>query len=253
MQAKKIEEVIADLDKIIDWARTNNSRLGYFAALYRRVTVEVRDKIEEGFFDDNKRMEHLDVTFADRYLAAFTAYRNGTEMSESWRVAFAAADRWPPIVLQHLLVGMNAHINLDLGIAAAAVAPGEAYEGLHDDFNKINAVLASLVDDVKKELAQVWPILGFINRIAAGIEGAVINFSMGVARDEAWRFGQKLAPIDPKNQSKLIHKRDVEVAELGRVVARPPFFLGRLFAFVIRLGERGGVVHIIDILSEKPA
>ena len=44
------------------------------------------------------------------------------------------------------MIGMNAHINLDLGIAAATVAPTPAeLEALHADFNRINDVLARLV------------------------------------------------------------------------------------------------------------
>ena len=41
-------------------------------------------------------------------------------------------------MLQHLLIGMNAHISLDLGIAAARTAPGEALpvltQGIDQDF-----------------------------------------------------------------------------------------------------------------------
>jgi hypothetical protein len=43
---------------------------------------------------------------------------------------------------------MNAHINLDLGIAAAQVAPGPALPALHTDFLCINAILASVVATV---------------------------------------------------------------------------------------------------------
>ena len=46
--AASIDEVIEQLDEIINWARDNNSRLGYFAALYRTVTIRVRDGIAAG-------------------------------------------------------------------------------------------------------------------------------------------------------------------------------------------------------------
>jgi hypothetical protein len=41
-----------------------------------------------------------------------------------------------PRVVQHVLLGMNAHINLDLGVAAAEVAPGPAIAGLRGDFDR---------------------------------------------------------------------------------------------------------------------
>ena len=37
MPAESIDEVIAELDRIIDLARAEESRLGYFRALYRRL------------------------------------------------------------------------------------------------------------------------------------------------------------------------------------------------------------------------
>ena len=42
-----------------------------------------------------------------------------------------------------MLAGVNAHIDLDLGITAQNIAPAMKLPKLHDDFNTINAVLAS--------------------------------------------------------------------------------------------------------------
>ncbi len=47
-----IDEVVARIDDIIDQSRADNSRIGYFAALYRKVTVGVRDGIAAGEFED---------------------------------------------------------------------------------------------------------------------------------------------------------------------------------------------------------
>ena len=83
MQAQTIDDVIDQLDDIILWAKVSTSRLGYFAALYRRVTIKVKQGIADGLFTDGKRMEHLDVVFANRYLDAFSAYRAGTQTTRS--------------------------------------------------------------------------------------------------------------------------------------------------------------------------
>jgi Family of unknown function (DUF5995) len=75
-------------------------------------------------FDSPERMARLGVNFANRYLAAYEGYRSGGAGTQSWKFAMDAAQEWWPIVLQHLLLAMNAHINLDLGIAAAGTSPG---------------------------------------------------------------------------------------------------------------------------------
>ena len=69
--AETIDGVIGKLDQIIDWSYTTKSRLGYFAALYRKVTIKVKEGIEEDFFEDGERMERLDVIFANRSLDVF--------------------------------------------------------------------------------------------------------------------------------------------------------------------------------------
>ena len=125
MQAQNINEVIAHLTTIIEWAREHNSRIGYFPALYRKVTQEVKRGIERGDFEDGERMERLDVLFANRYLEAFDQFQRGETPTRSWQFAFDAAGQWWPIVLQHLLLGINAHINYDLVLALVDVLDDE--------------------------------------------------------------------------------------------------------------------------------
>jgi hypothetical protein len=121
MPATSIDEVLVELDVIIKACRERGSADGYFAALYRRVTAEVKAGIARAGFEDGARMEQLDVAFANRYLDAWTHKEQGVRITESWEVAFDCSRDYWPVVLQHLLLGMNAHINLDLGIAAAMV------------------------------------------------------------------------------------------------------------------------------------
>ena len=68
--ATTIDEVISALDDILAISKVKKSRAGYFAALYRKVTLAVKNGIASGIYEDGKRMEKLDVIFANRYLAA---------------------------------------------------------------------------------------------------------------------------------------------------------------------------------------
>ena len=248
MRPNTIDEVIYKLDSIIDWARTNHSRLGYFAALYRKVTVRVKEGIASGFFDDGERMERLDVVFANRYLEAFERFQRNKVLTRSWKVAFDASKAWWPIVLQHLLLGMNAHINLDLGIAAARTSPGDAVHRLKNDFMKINEILASLVDGVQRELAEIWPVLALLDRVGGRTDEALLNFSMEKARDCAWGVAEILAPLGEADRMSGIDDLDKKVVSVGYKVLRPGLIIGGVNK-IIRLGERGTIPHIIDILG----
>ena len=247
-RAETIDQIIERITEIVDEAKADRSRSGYFAALYRKVTIQVKKGIEDGFFDDGERMERLDIIFAQRYLDAFEEYRSGGTLTQSWLFALEATEQWWPIVLQHLLLGMNAHINLDLGIAAARTAPHEQLPDLQDDFNKINTILASLVGGVEDELAQIWITLGLLDRFLGNIDEAIINFSMKKARDHAWSVAERLAPLNEAEQAREIERLDSEMLKLARLV-RYPGIVGGTVNKIIRLGERGTVLRIIEILE----
>lgn len=236
--AETIDDVIQQLTAIVDWSKQNSSRIGYFAALYRKVTIQVKKGIEENFFDDGPRMERLNVIFANRYIHAYYQYLTGQLPTRSWMRAFDQTERWWPIVLQHLLLGMNAHINLDLGIAAAETVPVEELSGLKGDFDKINQILASPVGDVQDELAQIWPLLGLMNRFLGSVQTAIINFSMEKARDAAWSFAETLSPLSAAQRQQAIWDKDEAVAAFSDVISHPGW-TGSLINKIIRLGERG--------------
>lgn len=248
IQATTAEEVIQRLGAILDDSRREGSRLGYFPALYRKVTIHIQKSIGDGEFEDSQRMEKLEVVFANRYLEAYDNYRVGKPTTQSWRLALETASRWWPIVLQHLFLGMNAHINLDLGIAAARTCPGDSLEALKNDFEKINQILASLVSDVERGLEKVWPMLRLLDRTAGRTDETIINFSMAKAREHAWGVAERLAPLDIADQTPEIELIDAETTLIGQAIRNPGFLISAELR-AIRLGERRSVSQIIDILS----
>ena len=247
-EADSIDAVLGKLDEIIVRSRATSSRLGYFPALYRKVTAEVKEGIEQRSFDDGDRMERLDVVFASRYLSALDAYRHGQPVTDAWMAAFVVEGWWSPIVLQHLLLGINAHINLDLGIAAARTVSAAELPSLRNDFDRINAILAGLVGEVQQELARIWPTLRLFNRYLGNTQTAVINFSMEKARDRAWSVAVQLGRLGASEQATAIAQLDRDVAAFARVIRNPGIVLGTVTR-IVRLGELGSVSRKIDILG----
>jgi hypothetical protein len=242
-----IEEVLEALDIIIARALEEGSRVGYFAAVYRKVTAKVAEGIATGFFDDGERMQRLDVTFADRYLSALSRYQTGGTATKSWELALQATAASRPIILQHLLVAINAHINLDLGIAAAETAPGQALPGLRRDFDRINEIIASLINRVEHDIAEVSPWIGLLDWIGGRHDEELVRFSIEVARTEAWRFAVELAPLARDDWAGSIGARDARVAHLARRVLKPGLLSAGLL--VIRARESNDVRRNIEALS----
>ena len=246
--AKTIDEVIAHLDDVIARARQEESRLGYFATLYRNVTVEVKRGIEQGRFEDGARMERLDVNFANRYLTALADYRAGVPASRCWAAAFRAAGEWPPIVLQHLLLGMNAHINFDLGAAAAITCPGDQLPPLKHDFDEINNILSAMTGGVQLQLTKISHWMKLLELVGGKTQRAVLNWSIDVARDEAWRLAEQLAPLTPAEQQSVLARRDDETTALAFIV-RHPGTLVSAANFIVRLSEPRDIRKIMDDLA----
>jgi hypothetical protein len=247
--ATLIDEVLSALDAIIDRAYELRDRTGYFAAMYRTVTAAVKSGIAEDAFEDGPRMERLDVVFANRYLNALHCYQSGRPVTRCWKAAFDAAKRRRVVIVQHLLLGMNAHINLDLGIAAAEVCPGDALPGLENDFNAINTVLASLETGVEQEVCSLSPWIDLLDHIDPSAGRVVANFSIDRARECAWRTAKRMSVLSGSEREAAIVELDADVALLARLVERPIGLIINFNLVLVRLREVWNVRKVISALS----
>lgn len=248
---KTIDDVLLRMDQIIEECRKENSRIGYFAILYRQVTRRIKKGILELEFQDNPRMEKLDVLFAGRFIDAYESWKSGQKPTQSWIEAFEASKSSKHLVLQNLFLGINAHINLDLGISAAETMSDEPLEGIQNDFNEINSILAELVDGVKENISKVSPVFGLLIPLAKGKDEMLLNFSIELARDGAWKYaGEYYSALDRKF---LIEERDKKISSLARKLINP----GKFLSFVIKIvsfaewKSVGKTMNQLDDLGEK--
>src|SRR5690606_25037112 len=176
-------------------AARREDRAGYFAALYALMTERVCEGLTAGRFAEPARLQALTCHFAGRYLSALEQHREGGTPPESWRIAFDAGSHWRPIILQHLMLGMNAHINFDLGISAAQVSDQSDLATVEHDFNEINAILAELLGDVQQRLGSVSPWMRILDFVGGRKDEVVVNFSMRHARNAAWGVAERYVPL----------------------------------------------------------
>lgn len=248
MQANNITEVIKILDIIVEECKITNSPLGYFAVLYRKVTINVKDGILNNRFEDNARMEKLDVLFANRYFKAYFDYKEGKSISKCWKISFKATEK-NHLVLQYLLTGINAHINLDLSIATIDTIENNPLESIKGDFDHINKLLSDMVDEVKQNMGAVSPIFKLLMPLAKQWDDKLIQFSIQTARDGAWLFATDLSQNQDKREQ-LINERDLVIENLGFKLLNPKKTLQWLLN-VIMFFESGSVKSKIETLEKK--
>ncbi len=246
--ARDIDGVVHTLDAIVDDCRQRHCRLGLFAALYRRVTVEVKGRMEKGQFVDPERMERLDTRFANRYLAAYARHRAGDAPTRAWAAAFAAREDDRLVVLQHLLLGMNAHILLDLGVTTAEIARRHGTDGLKHDFDAVNGVLADLVDEIQEEVGRTSGLLRTLDWLGGRWDERVLGYGLATARRRAWRHALALRATPAALRPRLIDRIDGRVERTALGIRRPPLRLDAALA-PIREAEREPVGALIDRLA----
>lgn len=247
--AKTIDEVLEELDRIIENTIVGNNYLGIFAYVYRRTTAQIKEAIHEKQFEDNERMQQMDVAFANLYLTAYQRYSNSQKCSASWEMAFRA--KFEKItIIQHLLLGMNAHINMDLGIAAATFTPGLSMPALKNDFMKVNQILTDLTNEMQNRMTKVSRLMIILDWMGKNTDELIVNFSMVKAREQAWNLACVLSNTDDAERKSVIEVTDHTIAGLGTIIKRPPGKLLEMALKFIRYFEEKNVKTIINKLEE---
>lgn len=212
--------------EVIAAALPETDGLACFNRMYLTVTREVGARIGAGFFVDAAFMTHLDVVFANLYLAAIDGWaRNPADAPRAWRVLISRRSDTDVAPMQFALAGMNAHINRDLCIAVVTTArdldspPDEGSH--HDDFNKVNAILADLEESIRESFET--GILLELDRRIDGLDNLVANFSMAAAREVAWDNAGALWHLGDNRflADAFLDSLDRFVAFAGRVLLTP--------------------------------
>jgi hypothetical protein len=248
-QAKTIDEVLEQLDAVIAVSKENNDPLGCFAYIYRRTTAQIKLAILEGKFEDNARMEKFDVLFANKYLDAYRDFHNGKAVCSPWTAAFdVKKDKLT--ILQHIILGMNTHINYDLGLSATEFMAGGKIEELEKDFMLVNDILASLVDELQVKVSKVSRLMFLLDWIGERNDEVVINFSMEKARKQAWNFALAMSVIEGPAREAMIIEAENLVTILGNKLKNPP---GKLLPFVINIISRFETKDVKKIIARLEA
>ncbi len=158
---RTIEQVITRMDSLLEPMQQSADARRFFLATYRRTTLAAHKALLAGTFSDAEWVEWWDVVFAGFYLDAIEQWNRDEQAPGPWAVAFGAAGDPTVPPLRHVLLGMNAHINLDLPQALLAtitdseLAKSDLVARRKADHERIDVILASRVDAEDRELQLV--------------------------------------------------------------------------------------------------
>jgi hypothetical protein len=213
-----IQQTVAELRKL---AVDADDAAGYFPALYVRVTADVAEGILHDRFEDGERMERFVDTFAGRYIRARKAQ---IPVARCWQATWDVACDPNLLIVQHLLLGINAHVNYDLAQAVVEVASRDGgLETVRGDFDTINDLLANSFVEVIRDLDLVsrWA-----NEAARLGGGRFFNFALRVARSRAWDAAERLYPLNERGRREYLSELDELVSVLAYLITRPGLPVG---------------------------
>jgi len=219
---------------------------GYFPAVYSRVTTQIAAAIDRGQFDDGTRMDTFATVFAKRYTSA---RRQEIPRPRCWQASWDVAGDGRLLIVQHLLLGINAHVNYDLPQAVVEVArQSGGLEAVRGDFNAVNEILAATSVGVLRDLDRTsrW-----VSEVVSLGGGRIFRFSLEVARDQAWAAAERLYRLDDADdQQAYVRELDRLVSVLAYLIAHPTFPASLLIPAARRLEQRDPLQVVTALLGD---
>ena len=165
MRATTIEDVLRILAAIVADTRAKDGSAWLLSCAVPAGHAGGQDGNRARVFRRPNADVSLRCVVRERVFRGDEQFRADQQPSRAWQFAFDTARSQRVIILQNLLLSINAHINLDLGVVAGNAFAGNALENFHDDFNRINDILGSLIPAARDAVGQLSPLMEELSTI----------------------------------------------------------------------------------------
>jgi hypothetical protein len=220
-----VDEMFACFTGLEERFREAHDERAVFLGAYAIITGAMRHAIDRNEFDDDTWVRQYLLQFARLYLAALRASAEGqeTRVPTAWRIAFELANSGRGTVLQHLLLGINAHINHDLALALVEAGLEPERERRYKDHTAVNRVLQAATQDLETHVERFYsPALYLIDVLCGPFEREIADLIVDRARETAWQHGLALANApDEEARAALRRQIDHHAGALAEIIARP--------------------------------
>lgn len=220
-----IEDVIAEMQQRLVPLASSCSHDAIFSLAYLRVTENVKQAADTGYFADRKWLTQVDAVFAQMYFDVMDSWKAGkkTAVPKAWRIALQATEDKKMTGIGDFLMNMNAHINNDFPYVLEKVgltaADGTSRKPDHNAYNqRLDSLYHPVFDE---EAARFDPTF---NKLDLGpVDEVVVGAIMRGWREVVWRHAEALANA-PAGLRPLVEK------EISEYAAGQAQFIQLLFA-----------------------
>lgn len=244
-----IDALIERMEALLEPLRAADDPRQYFHAVYLRTTTAVAGAIKGGGFIDPGWAERWDVTFADLYLDALEAAMSGGQPTRPWQIAFGAPTDLP--ALNHVLLGMNAHINFDLPQALVMVITDDEFgtpalmAKREADHRAIDRVLAARVAAEDDEAVSASGPGSMLDRLLRPLNRRGTQRFLRESREKVWANAIMLSQARRQGPEAyaavLAELEELSAAKVSALTAPGPVLLRlAVTGFGVRLHPRSG-------------
>lgn len=159
---ESLEQTRNALQRTEEVLRAADDRRSVFLTIYVEMTKAVIQEIETEAFHDPAWARKYLIEFANWYREALLNFEQGNmqDIPQPWQLAFSASMSGHTLVIQDLLLGVNAHINYDLAYTLTEIDIDPNRSKKLRDHNQINRILASLIDTAQSIISERYSTAG---------------------------------------------------------------------------------------------
>lgn len=218
--------VLARMDARLEELESTGDRRRVFLIVYRAMTEEMARRLPSAKFLDPDWTLSLTTRFAGMYFEADEAYEGKRDCPQPWQRAFELSGAPRTFVLEHALLGINAHISYDLprAVAATILEYGDNVDGptlpiaakiarRRYDYEIVNHLLAATTDPVQNLLKKrLTPLLRVIDFAALRFDEYLAELALRFVRGQGWHMAVALAFAQSTEEEDLIRENLVSAS-----------------------------------------
>lgn len=207
------------------WETSGDKRY-IFLRCYSMMTANMLTALEQGRFSDSRWVERLLQRFAEYYFDALGLYEQQHPFTPAvWRQVHDASRHQRLHVLQHLLLGVNAHINFDLALALCdglrlewPVMTAEIRQSREADHNLVNQIISETIDAVQDTVVEkASPAMALVDKLMGRVDEWLLSQLIASWRTEVWREACAMLECNnPEERDKM--RQELEQKVMGRAV-----------------------------------
>ena len=189
------QSIATRMQSLVQEFEEGADRRAIFLNCYMLMTQNVLKAVEAREFNDPEWVLTLVHRFADYYFDGLTTFKlNEASTSAVWRFTHHAADAPQTMVLQNLLLGVNAHINYDLVLTLVDLLEpewkqlsAEQCQQRHSDYCQVNEIISHTIDIVQDDVVERYsPIMDLVDKMLGTADEWLISRLITNWRDEVW-------------------------------------------------------------------